>query len=471
MSEADLDASSATAGRDDDTPALLTRLNARGFRLSQAIDAVLLGLVLVGSMWVRYRWDWPTYRPGQYAFSFLLAVSLFLAALYFGGLYDREARLGRTNVLPRALRLTGSAGGIFAVVNLAATGAMQSSGAIARNLQALAMPVTSLVTLVVVGAIGVTLTRELTARNEMRVLGPPRVLLLGDEDELRKANEHLDLDREAVIVGSAATLDELTTAVDATKATDVILLSGRWLGQIRTTTLRRLDRRDVAIHQRVTAQETMYGLQRVRQIGGMPFVRLRANTMPTSRLRFKRFLDLVWLVLLSPALLSGLAFGAIWTAVLAGRPILYWQDRVGASGEIFKLVKFRTMRPDAEAVGGAQLAAKEDPRVIPACRWMRATRVDELPQLWNILKGEMSLVGPRPERPELTDEFDRQIPGYSRRHELPPGLTGLAQIHGRYHTDPEYKLGYDLQYLVNWSPVLDVQILLRTVWVVLARRV
>ncbi len=460
-------------GRDarGSSPALLTRLNARGFRLSQGLDAAVLVLVLVGSMWVRHRWSWPTYSMGRYAFSFSLAILLFLAALYFGGLYDREARLGRPNVLPRALRLTGAAGGIFAVTNLAITGALQSSGSLARNLQALPMPVTSLVTLVIVGALGVTLNRELTARNEMRVLGPPKVLLVGDDVELAKAKDHLDLDDEATVVGHVETLEGLTDAVTESGATDVILLSGRWLGAIETETLRRLDRRDVAIHQRVTAQETMYGLQRVRQIGGMPFVRLRANTMPTSRLRFKRFLDLVWLVVLSPVLLGGLVFGAVWTAVLAGRPVLYWQDRVGVGGQVFRLVKFRTMRPDAEATGGAQLSTKEDPRVIPACRWMRATRVDELPQLWNILRGEMSLVGPRPERPELTAEFDAVIPGYARRHELPPGLTGLAQIHGRYHTDPEYKLGYDLQYLVNWSPVLDVQIVLQTVWVVLARRV
>ena len=98
-------------------------------------------------------------------------------------------------------------------------------------------------------------------------------------------------------------------------------------------------------------------------------------------------------------------------------------------------------------------------------------RLDELPQLWNVWRGEMSLVGPRPERPELTAQFEELIPGYTRRYEIPPGLTGLAQVHGRYDTDPEYKLGYDLQYLVNWSPVLDIEILVRTVWVVLARRI
>jgi lipopolysaccharide/colanic/teichoic acid biosynthesis glycosyltransferase len=88
-----------------------------------------------------------------------------------------------------------------------------------------------------------------------------------------------------------------------------------------------------------------------------------------------------------------------------------------------------------------------------------------------VLRDDMSLVGPRPERPELVLEIERDVPGYARRHELPPGLTGMAQVYGRYETSAENKLGYDLQYLVNWSLVLDVQILLRTVWVVLSRRV
>jgi lipopolysaccharide/colanic/teichoic acid biosynthesis glycosyltransferase len=125
---------------------------------------------------------------------------------------------------------------------------------------------------------------------------------------------------------------------------------------------------------------------------------------------------------------------------------------------------------DAE-VNGPQLANREDGRIIKGLRWMRSTRADELPQLWNVLRGEMSLVGPRPERPELIEEIERDVAGYARRHELPPGLTGFAQINGRYETDATYKLGYDLQYLVNWSLVLDVQILLRTIWVVLSRRV
>lgn len=103
-------------------------------------------------------------------------------------------------------------------------------------------------------------------------------------------------------------------------------------------------------------------------------------------------------------------------------------------------------------------------------RWMRASRLDELPQVWNVVRGEMSLVGPRPERPDLVYNFSQEVDGYQRRLQVPPGITGLAQIHGRYDTDPVHKLGYDLQYLVNWSIFLDIQLLAKTVWVVLSRR-
>ena len=105
---------------------------------------------------------------------------------------------------------------------------------------------------------------------------------------------------------------------------------------------------------------------------------------------------------------------------------------------------------------------KNDARVEPSLRWLRSSRLDELPRLWNVFRGQMSLVGPRPERPEFTTKLEQQIPGYGRRHSIKPGVTGLAQVYGRYDTDAAHKLGYDLQYLVNWSVTLDTQLLLRS---------
>jgi len=219
----------------------------------------------------------------------------------------------------------------------------------------------------------------------------------------------------------------------------------------------------------VGARDTLLGLQSVREIAGIPFVPLMVHTFPAYKARLKRLFDLTLIVLTLPITLPVFTLLGLYVLLRAGRPVLYRQTRVGRDGDLFTVVKFRTMTRDAEA-GGWRLATADDKRVIRGMRWMRETRADELPQLWNVVRNQMSLVGPRPERPELTTDIERHVAGWVRRHQLPPGLTGLAQVNGRYATSAEYKIGYDLQYIVNWSPILDLQILAQTVWVVLSRR-
>ncbi len=151
-------------------------------------------------------------------------------------------------------------------------------------------------------------------------------------------------------------------------------------------------------------------------------------------------------------------------------PVFYWQKRVGKDGQVFRLCKFRTMVPDAEKTTGAVLAQKNDPRVTRVGRILRRTRLDELPQLLNVLRGEMSLVGPRPERPEFVERWKKLIPYYEIRLLVKPGITGWAQVRGRYDEGPETvweKLEYDLYYLRNLSLSLDFEILGRTFLVML----
>ena len=451
--------------------ALLARLNQHGFRLVMLADLAVLAGVAVGSMVWRYALDWPTFPVVTYAVSFVVILSVFMAALYFGGLYEREPRLGAPPVLPRVARQTLAAGGLVALLRLAVPGIGRELGLTPAI--ALAFPVPNLVVLIVLGATGVATNRWLVHQLRTRREGPPKVVLAGSAVDLEVARTQLDVDRRsAMVVAEVTEVADLLETVVTSEATDVVLVSSGWVDDLYPTEVRAFDHAGVAVLLRVTARETLYGLERIREVGGLPFVLLRAQTMPRSRARFKRFFDLVVLAVTAPAWLLLLGSVALYQLAAVGRPLLFRQTRIGAAEQPFEMVKFRTMVIDAEEDGrGARLAELADPRIIPACRWVRATRMDELPQLWNVLRGEMSLVGPRPERPELTVGFEQRIAGYARRHELPPGLTGLAQIHGRYHTDPEYKLGYDLQYLVNWSPVLDLEILFRTVWVVLARRI
>ncbi|MCL5994716.1 MAG: sugar transferase [Chloroflexi bacterium] len=151
-------------------------------------------------------------------------------------------------------------------------------------------------------------------------------------------------------------------------------------------------------------------------------------------------------------------------------PVFYSQNRIGYRGRTFRIVKYRSMVTDAEQRSGAVWATKNDPRITPMGRFLRLSRLDEIPQLLNVLKGDMSLIGPRPERPEFVNQLAREIPYYRARHAVKPGLTGWAQVKYRYGAsvnDALIKLQYDLYYIKNQSLFLDIQIILKTIKVVL----
>jgi len=170
---------------------------------------------------------------------------------------------------------------------------------------------------------------------------------------------------------------------------------------------------------------------------------------------FDIFLSSIGLVLSSPIwLIFSLAI-----KLEDGGPIFYSQERVGKNGRIFKALKFRSMIPDAERHTGAVWASENDPRVTKTGKILRAIAMDELPQLWNIFKGDMSFVGPRAERPELVEQFAQKIKNYHYRLLVTPGLTGLAQVYGKYDTPPHQKLHYDLLYIKNQSFLLDLKLI------------
>lgn len=175
--------------------------------------------------------------------------------------------------------------------------------------------------------------------------------------------------------------------------------------------------------------------------------------------------SLILLILASPALL----ITALAIAMESRGPIVYRQERVGRGGKPFTLLKFRSMRADAESDGRARWAQVNDDRITKVGRFIRRTRIDELPQLINVLRGEMSFVGPRPERPAFVEKLKAQIPFYDLRHSVKPGLTGWAQVrypYGASESDSANKLQFDLYYVKNNSPVLDMLIVLETARVV-----
>ncbi|MBA3287178.1 MAG: exopolysaccharide biosynthesis polyprenyl glycosylphosphotransferase [Acidimicrobiia bacterium] len=435
----------------------MARLWHRGFRFLFVLDALGLYAAMLAINLVRFGTDWPTYAASHYFVGFAVATGIHLVVNYFSGLYEREPRIGRRPFLPRAV--------VAVVIGVAV------DGLAFVVLDQYLMPRGNLFIFAVVGAVVITANRRFSRVLANRRQGPARVVLVGSPADAERAARHLAIsDRDAVLVGRVPSPVGLAAAVEANRATDVLLLDVGSLDAVFPHPMSELEARGVGFMQRVSARDTLLGLQSIREVAGMPFVRLLLHAVPSYKVRLKRLFDLLLLLVSAPITVPVLVVLALYVRLRAGRPMLYRQDRLGREGRPFQVVKFRTMTVDAEQ-GGIALAVPGDERVIAGLRWLRDTRADELPQLWNVLRGQMSLVGPRPERPELTVDMERDVPGYVRRYELPPGLTGLAQVNGRYSTSAEYKLGYDLQYLVNWSPVLDIQILARTVWVVLSRRV
>lgn len=200
-------------------------------------------------------------------------------------------------------------------------------------------------------------------------------------------------------------------------------------------------------------------------LDGLHVIGLRESPHFGLNVVVKRTIDIA-LSLIALLLLSPLMIGVALLVKLTSKgPILFRQERCGLNGQSFQMLKFRSMRVDAEVQTGAVWAIKDDPRRTPIGAFLRKTSLDELPQLINVLKGDMSLVGPRPERPVFIQKFSKTIPNYNARHCVKAGMTGWAQVHGwRGDTSLRKRVQYDLYYITHWTPWLDFRIMWMTVW-------
>jgi len=202
----------------------------------------------------------------------------------------------------------------------------------------------------------------------------------------------------------------------------------------------------------------------VEEFGGLPIINLQATPLVGWNSVSKRVFDTLVASFGLLAALPVMIAAGIAVKLSSRGPMFYSQTRVGMDGREFRMFKFRTMRADAEQAG-AQMTTPEDPRRTSVGALLRRTSLDELPQLWNVLLGDMSLVGPRPERPCFIEAFKKEIPRYALRHKIRAGMTGLAQVNGlRGDTSIEERVKFDLYYIENWSILLDIKILFRTVF-------
>ena len=292
----------------------------------------------------------------------------------------------------------------------------------------------------------------------------------------RSRGRHLAVHPGAQPVPVLGGLDRLDQAVHRTRATDVVVAVPRKPRRHLLPGLAQFTRSHVKVHWVPVDGDRLESVALSgREAAGAPLgAGVPSRTGTLSRLwrerpsglarRAKRMAD----VLISATLLLLLSplFALVALAILltSGRPLFYSQERVGQGGRRFRIIKFRSMRTDAERDIGPIWASDHDSRCTRIGDWLRHTNIDELPQLWNVLKGEMSLVGPRPERPFFVDQFRVEIPEYDLRHAVPAGMTGWAQVHGwRGRTSLRKRLQYDLDYIRRWTFWLDFLIMFMTI--------
>jgi sugar transferase (PEP-CTERM system associated) len=267
--------------------------------------------------------------------------------------------------------------------------------------------------------------------------------------------------------------DDLTELVEAQRATRIILAFGERRGRLPVEQLLTFKKRGIVLQDGADLYEAV--------TGKVPYESLSlgwllcSTGIETSRLTLalKRASSFLFSAVGLIAALPLMPLIALAIKLDSIGPVFYRQPRVGRDGHVFSCYKFRTMRIDAEEKSGPTFATDNDHRVTTVGRFLRTSRLDEIPQLWNVLKGDMNLIGPRPERPKFVDHFNRAIPWYHLRHSVRPGVTGWAQVrygYGNSVEDAKQKLGYDLFYIKNMSQGLDFLILFHTIKIVLLGR-
>ena len=407
----------------------------------------------------------------------LLVAVVCQLCLYYGDLYDLRVVSDRRELFVRLLQSLGAAALLLGVAY-----ALMPSLVMARGVFVLsALLVITVVTgwrlalewlsrvgprerllLVGTGPAAVVLARELYQRKELGV----QIVGFVDPDRAK-------VGMPVINPGVIGTIDDIPAIIQSHAVDRVVVSLADARGKLPMERLLDMKLNGVTFDHLASVYEEYTGKIAVENLRPSWFIFSAGFRKTRIISAAKRLVDvtaaIVGLILALPLMLIAAAL----VKTSSRGPMLYHQRRVGQHGREFTIHKFRTMRADAEAGTGAVWATTNDTRIFPIGRLMRRTRLDELPQLWNVLRGEMSLVGPRPERPEFVAQLATQIPFYGQRHVVKPGLTGWAQVRYTYGASVEdtmEKLQYDLFYIKNLSITLDLYIIWQTVKIVILRR-
>jgi sugar transferase (PEP-CTERM system associated) len=437
-------------------------------------SALIIGAVVVSAAWETSPLVW----VGSVITKGLLVAIVCQLCLYYGDLYDLSRIANRRELFARLLQSLGVAALVVGAVYAIQPSLILASGVFTRAV-ALVLAVViawrfvfdwfsrrmgprERILIVGTSAAGITLARELFERKELGVD------LVGFVDP-----DPAKLGMAIINPGVIGTIDDIPSIVRDRKIDRVVVSLADARGQLPMQKLLDIKLRGgvafdhlASVYEEYTGKIAVENLRPSWMIFSTGF--RKGAVFPIV----KRAIDIVaatiGLIVLAPAMLVVAAL----VRLCSKGPALYSQERVGREGRTFTIHKFRSMRVDAEK-NGAVWAKANDDRVFPFGRLMRKTRLDEIPQLFNVLMGDMSLVGPRPERPVFVEQLTEQIPFYGQRHVVKPGLTGWAQVRYTYGASVEeamQKLQYDLFYIKNQSLALDLYVILKTIKIVILRR-
>ncbi|MFA6448936.1 MAG: sugar transferase [bacterium] len=414
------------------------------------IDAVLVNLCIVSVFSVRFSGSVPARNMVAYKNTFFYITAAFALVFYLQGLYDNDENDDGVAIIFKAISAV-----TFGTVSLMALTFVNRAFAFPRTVIAISY-------VVMIALFGIW--HLFVHQRFLLSLPGRRLVVFGGSDRADHLEKCINNEgRRFKFIGAVPDGD--------TNALEELLGSGRAESVIIADDVPRshelafelfIKYPEVSFYLLPRVADIIVGARHQTVIGDAPLIALGRRAAVGRFFMVKRAMDFsasfLGLIILSPLFL----LVALAIKLTSRGPVFYSQPRIGFHGRAFQIIKFRTMIENAEEPTGPTLSNESDPRVTPVGRILRRLKIDELPQMINVLRGEMSLVGPRPERPEFVQRFEEAYPAYTHRKQALPGITGLAQINGRYETDPSLKLKYDLIYIYNYRPRMDIAILYQT---------
>lgn len=318
--------------------------------------------------------------------------------------------------------------------------------------------------------IAIAFWRYIVWRFERKLYALRSVMLVGSEEEVARVVKRLNSTPELGLLLKCVCTD-LSNEIwhKAMDDVDAAILCSDLSLKSKAKLVHYCNQREKPVLLIPDIYEVICGGATLDKLDDIPVFRTKPLKLTLEQRALKRIVDIAVSGVAFLVALPFMVLAAVAIKIGDSGPIFYSQIRTGRYGQEFKVYKFRTMRVDAEKLSGPQLATENDPRITKLGHFLRATRLDELPQIWNVLVGDMSVVGPRPERPFFVEQFQQEIPEYGYRHNVKPGITGLAQVFGKYNTTPYDKLVYDLTYIQQFSILQDFIILVQTVKVLVTK--